>query len=75
MCGDISTCGIPEEGIFHVFPRFLLLLHVASLDFWEDAGDLLRVSSEGLELLLLSFHFPDKFGRAGDVMKDGNVFP
>lgn len=27
--GDISTCGIPEEVIFQVFPRFLLLLHVA----------------------------------------------
>lgn len=31
--GDISTSGIPEEDIFQVFPRFLLLLHVAYLNF------------------------------------------
>lgn len=33
------------------------------------------VSPEGLELLLLSFRFPGKFGGAGDVVEDGNVFP
>lgn len=32
MCG-ISTCGIPEEGVFQVFPKFLLLLHDPWLDF------------------------------------------
>lgn len=29
---------------------------------------------EDLELLLLSFHFPDKFGHTGDVVEDGSVF-
>lgn len=32
------------------------------------------VSPEDLELLLLSFRFPGKFGGAGDAVEVGNVF-
>lgn len=77
--GDISTCGIPEEGVFQVFPRGFFAALCCFVGLWEDAGELLkgilRILPEDLELLLLSSHSPDKFGHEGYVMEDGNVFP
>lgn len=61
------------------FPGFFFAALCCFVGLWEDAGELLkgilRILPEDLELLLLSFHSPDKFGHEGYVMEDGNVFP